>query len=104
MYITQVFIDHEALEYFATKRLVSSRQANWADFLSRFDFTIHYRPGKENIVADALSRKHELLATQKAVREAARTLAIIPRERFAGLEPLLGGYNKAIVNTILITL
>ena len=27
------------------------------EFLEDYDFTLHYHPGKENVVADALSRK-----------------------------------------------
>jgi reverse transcriptase-like protein len=34
--------DHRALEYFMTKAL-NSRQANWAEYLSRFHFMIRYR-------------------------------------------------------------
>ena len=33
------------------------RQGRWLDFLSDYDFVIHYHPGKANKVADALSRK-----------------------------------------------
>ena len=34
------------------------------EFLEDYDFTLHYHPGKENVVADALSRKSQgLLAS-----------------------------------------
>ena len=33
------------------------RQHRWMEFLEDYDFTLHYHPGKENVVADALSRK-----------------------------------------------
>ena len=29
----------------------------WIEFLEDYDFTLHYHPGKANIVADVLSRK-----------------------------------------------
>ena len=32
------------------------RQRRWMEFLEDYDFTLHYHPGKENVVADALSR------------------------------------------------
>ena len=33
------------------------RQRRWMEFLEDYDFTLHYHPGKANVVADALSRK-----------------------------------------------
>ena len=33
------------------------RQRRWMEFLEGYDFTLHYHPGKANVVADALSRK-----------------------------------------------
>jgi transposase InsO family protein len=68
--------DHEALKYFSTKRLLNIRQAGWAELLSQYNFHITYRPGSENAAADALSRKLEDATTQKAKREAYRTMQI----------------------------
>ena len=33
------------------------RQRRWMEYLEDYDFTLHYHLGKENVVADALSRK-----------------------------------------------
>ena len=33
------------------------RQRRWTEFLEDYDFTLHYHPGKENVVADSLSCK-----------------------------------------------
>nr|GEU71311.1 reverse transcriptase domain-containing protein [Tanacetum cinerariifolium] len=33
------------------------RQRSWLELLSDYDYDIHYHPRKENVVADALSRK-----------------------------------------------
>ena len=33
------------------------RQRRWMECLEDYDFTLHYHPGKANVVADALSRK-----------------------------------------------
>jgi transposase InsO family protein len=44
-----------------TKKKLSARQARWAEFLSQFYFLIRYRPGKQNTLADALSRQENLV-------------------------------------------
>ncbi|GKF52184.1 hypothetical protein Tco_0148651, partial [Tanacetum coccineum] len=36
------------------------RQRRWLESLADFDCEIHYLPGKENVVADALSRKKQI--------------------------------------------
>ena len=33
------------------------RQCRWMEFLEDYDFSLHYHLGKENVMADALSRK-----------------------------------------------
>jgi transposase InsO family protein len=76
--------DHEALKYFSTKRLLNIRQAGWAELLSQYNFHITYRPGSENAAADALSRKLEDATTQKAKREAYRTMQIFAPVRTEG--------------------
>lgn len=53
----KVITDHKNLEYFMTTKLLSRRQARWSEFLSRFDFTINYRPGKAGGKPDALTRR-----------------------------------------------
>lgn len=68
--------DYKALEYFSTKRLLNSRQAAWADFFSQYNFEITYRPGSENVLADALTRKAEDVQNQKERQEAERYMAI----------------------------
>ncbi len=55
-YEFQVWTDHCTLEHFNTQRDLSRRQARWMEFLSQYDATIHYLPGKKNCAADALSR------------------------------------------------
>lgn len=76
-----VITDHQALLYWSTKRLLSTRQVRWSDFLANFDITFQYRRGKENIAADALSRKTVDTPTVKAREEEDRTLVLIPPEK-----------------------
>lgn len=55
----KVITDHKNLEYFIKPRMLSERQARWADILGRFNLEMLYRPGKQNIRADALSRREQ---------------------------------------------
>ncbi|XP_077060976.1 uncharacterized protein LOC143713532 [Siphateles boraxobius] len=51
-----VWTDHKNLEYIRSAKRLNARQARWALFFTRFDFTISFRPGSKNVKPDALSR------------------------------------------------
>ncbi|XP_054793649.1 uncharacterized protein LOC129299213 [Prosopis cineraria] len=55
-----IMTDNVATSYFQTQKKLSPKQARWQDFLAEFDYWLEYKPGKANVVADALSRKAEL--------------------------------------------
>ena len=55
-----VYTDHFSLQYLRNQSELSKLQARWMEKLSTFDFEIIYKPGRTNIVADALSRKLRL--------------------------------------------
>ncbi|KAI2647999.1 Transposon Tf2-9 polyprotein [Labeo rohita] len=55
----QVITDHKNLEYIKGAKRLNPRQARWALFFTRFNFTVTYRPGSKNSKADALSRQHD---------------------------------------------
>ena len=50
-----MYLDHKTLKYIFTQRDLNMRQHRWMEFLEDYDFTLHYNPGKANVVADALS-------------------------------------------------
>ncbi len=54
-----VWTDHKNLEYIRSAKRLSSRQARWALFFDRFDFTLSFRPGSKNVKPDSLSRQFE---------------------------------------------
>jgi hypothetical protein len=56
--------DHNGLKYLFDQPTLNVRQTRWLEFLSEYDFDINHIKGKENKVADALSRRvHEMHAT-----------------------------------------
>ena len=56
-YKFELRIDHYGLKYLFDNPTLNARQARWLEFLCEFDFKIKHIKGKENKVADALSRK-----------------------------------------------
>jgi hypothetical protein len=54
-----VITDHKNLEYFIKPRMLNKRQIRWSLILGRYNMEILYRPGKQNIRADALSRREQ---------------------------------------------
>ncbi|GJS60697.1 putative reverse transcriptase domain-containing protein [Tanacetum coccineum] len=51
-----VFTNHNSLQHILDHKELNMRQRRWLEFLSDYDCEIRYHPGKENVVADGLSR------------------------------------------------
>ena len=45
------------------------RQRRWMEYLEDYDFTLHYHPGKTNVVADTPSRKSWGVLANEASQE-----------------------------------
>ena len=65
----EVYSNHKILKYIFMQRDLNMRQRRWMEFLEDYDFTLHYHPGKANVVADALSRKSRGVLASIASRE-----------------------------------
>src|SRR4051812_47556418 len=50
--------NHETLKYLKGQANLSKRHAKWVEFMEYFPYIVKYKKGKENVVADALSRKN----------------------------------------------
>ena len=53
----EIWTDHKNLEYFMSSQNLNHRQARWALYLSRFNFTLKHIPGSKMGKADGLSRR-----------------------------------------------
>ena len=51
-----IYTDHKSLKNLLTQTIQTPKQQKWLTKLIGYNFEIHYKPGKENLVADALSR------------------------------------------------
>lgn len=76
----KVITDHRNLEYFMSTKLLNRRQARWSEFLSRFNFQIHYRPGKLGAKPDALTRRSEDLPKEGDERLLHQSRTILKKE------------------------
>ena len=53
----EIWTDHKNLEYFMKAQKLNRRQAQWALYLSRFDFTLKHVSGSKIGKANSLSRR-----------------------------------------------
>jgi hypothetical protein len=55
----QIKTDHQSLKNFLEQRISSPEKQKWVTKLFGYDYEIIYKNEKDNVVADALSRKYE---------------------------------------------
>lgn len=60
-----IHTDHESLKHLKGQQKLNKRHARWVEFIETFPYVIHYKKGKENVVADALSRRYTLLSSME---------------------------------------
>ncbi|KAG7599415.1 Reverse transcriptase RNA-dependent DNA polymerase [Arabidopsis suecica] len=58
-----IHTDHESLKHLKGQQKLNKRHARWVEFIETFPYVIKYKKGKDNVVADALSRRYTLLST-----------------------------------------
>ena len=55
-----VLTDHKALVWMLRNSALKGKLVRWALRLQEFDYTVHYRPGIQNMIPDALSRAPQI--------------------------------------------
>ena len=61
-----IHTNHESLKHLKGQGKLHKRHAKWVEFIEPFPYVIKYKQGKENVVADALSRSYALISTLNA--------------------------------------
>jgi hypothetical protein len=56
--LVYIYTDHKSLKYLFTQPDLNIRQQRWLKLIKDYELEVHYHPGKTNVVADAISRKH----------------------------------------------
>uniref|UniRef100_A0AAV1T8D4 Reverse transcriptase domain-containing protein n=1 Tax=Peronospora matthiolae TaxID=2874970 RepID=A0AAV1T8D4_9STRA len=52
-----IYTDHASLRTATQSPHLSQRMARWLSFFAEYNFEVKYKPGKQNVLADALSRR-----------------------------------------------
>ncbi|GJZ49713.1 putative reverse transcriptase domain-containing protein [Tanacetum coccineum] len=55
-----IYTDYKSLQHIFSQKELNMRHRRWIELFSDYDCEICYHPGKENVVADALSRKERV--------------------------------------------
>ena len=86
-----VVTDHKALVAFLHSRVLNRRLQGWMLQLAQFDFDIIYRPGKDNLDADALSRQAWGMGEDGPWRPAEEERKQDDKLRSASISQVVGG-------------
>jgi hypothetical protein len=54
--------DHESLKHIRGQEKLNKRHAKWVQFIETFPYIIKHKKMKENVIADALSRRYTMLS------------------------------------------
>ncbi|GMF47183.1 unnamed protein product [Phytophthora fragariaefolia] len=95
-----IYTDHASLRTATSSLHLSPRMARWLSFFDEYNFTVEYKPGKQNVLADALSRRPDyelahMAYLESPLYELIRT-AYAADDDLAGLVEALGVPNKIV--------
>jgi hypothetical protein len=54
--------DHESLKYLKGQSNLNKRHAKWIEFIESFPYITKHKKGKDNVIADTLSRRYTMLS------------------------------------------
>ncbi|KAE8976812.1 hypothetical protein PR001_g25313 [Phytophthora rubi] len=95
-----IYTDHASLRTATSSPHLSQRMTRWLSFFAEYNVTVEYKPGKQNVLADALSRRPDYELAHLAYLES--PLYELFREAYAddndlaGLVEALRAPNKAV--------
>ncbi|KAE9205141.1 hypothetical protein PF005_g13524 [Phytophthora fragariae] len=95
-----VYTYHASLRTATSSPHLSQRMARWLSFFAEYNFTVEYKPGKQNVLVDALSRRPDYELAHLAYLES--PLYELIREAYAddndlaGLVEALSSPNNAV--------
>jgi hypothetical protein len=79
--LVHIYTDHKSLKYLFTQPDLNMRQGRWLELIKDYELEVHYHPGKANMVADALSHKHDAIISRSSLI----IHVVIPKNQVSGL-------------------
>ncbi|GMF42910.1 unnamed protein product [Phytophthora fragariaefolia] len=83
-----IYTDHASLRTATSSPHLSQRMARWLSFFAEYNVTVEYKPGKQNVLADTLSRRPDYELAHLAYLES--PLYELIHEAYAGDDDLAG--------------
>ena len=80
-----VFRDHNSLHNMFTQRELNLRQQRWLELLKDYDMDVYFNQGKDNVVADTLSRM-SMGSTVHIVDEKKKLVKYVHRLTIVGVQ------------------
>ena len=71
-------MDNNSLMYFLTSLNVGATKQRWINELAKYDFSLKYQKGKNNTVADALSRISKEYVSDDEAKKVLKAVPVIP--------------------------
>ena len=78
--LLQVCTDNNPLTYFLTSPNMDSMKQKWINELVKYNFSLKYQKGKNNTVADALSRISEECLSDEEAEKVLKAVPMIPKD------------------------
>jgi len=78
----KVLTDHKNLIRFTTTKELTDRQIRWSEDLSGFDFRIEFRPGKQVVKPDAMTRRKADMPQEGDERLTQKEGILLPKEKY----------------------
>lgn len=84
----KIFTDHQPLTFALSDKNSNLKLKRWKSFIEEFSPQLIYKPGKENIVADALSRSCNILSDEETDNDEISTTAATCHSQEESTDPL----------------
>ena len=76
----KVCTDNNPLTYFLTSPNMDATKQRWINEMAKYDFSLEYQKGKNNTVADTLSRISEECLSDEEAKKVLKVVPVIPRD------------------------